>query len=142
MDFFVKLAWNTYEFEQARKNFGYTTHTEFVFLVSPCPQDPLIDSHNASHSYLPSVLCNYCESSDHAACHCPYRAYVDATCASVKRKINELADQMVATMKKRIAEYSSLILCSCWMLMRFQSPSPLLLCFLVLLVWLSIIFLF
>ena len=85
-DFFEKLAWDTYEFEQVRNNFGYPTHSEFVFPVSPCPPDPFIDSHDPSHSYLPSVLCNYCESSDHAACHCPYRAFVDATCASVERK--------------------------------------------------------
>ena len=105
-DFFEKPAWHTYDFEQARNSFGYSTNSEFVFPVSPCPQDPLMDSHDASHSYLPCVLCNYCESSDHAAFHCPCRAYVDATCASVERKINELADQMVQTMKKRIAKYS------------------------------------
>jgi len=54
---------------------------------------------------LPSVFCNYYESSDHAAYHCPYHAYVDATCVSIERKINELTDQMVETMKKRIAKY-------------------------------------
>jgi len=54
-DFFEKLAWDTYEFEQARNNFGYPTHSEFVFPVSPCPQDPFIDSHDSSRSYLPSV---------------------------------------------------------------------------------------
>jgi len=31
---------------------------------------------------------------------------VDATCASIERKINELTDKMVETMKKRIAKYS------------------------------------
>ena len=41
------------------------------------------------------------ESSDHAACHCPYRAYVDASCTSV-RKINEWTDQMVETMKREL----------------------------------------
>ena len=101
-DFFEKLAWDTYEFEQGMNNFGYPTHSESVFPVSPCPQDPFIDSHDPSDSYLPSVLCNYCESFDHAACHCPYRAYVDATCASIERKINELTDQMIETTKREL----------------------------------------
>jgi len=55
---------------------------------------------------MPPVLCNYCESSYHDSCKCPYRAYVDATCASVEKKINELTDKMVENITKRIAEYS------------------------------------
>jgi len=52
------------------------------------------------------VLCNYCDSSDHDTCNCPYRAYVDATCVSVEKEINELTDKMIENMKVRIAEYS------------------------------------
>ena len=52
------------------------------------------------------VLCDYCESPDHDAHTCPHRTYVDARCASFEKKINELTDQMVETMKKRIIEYS------------------------------------
>ena len=55
---------------------------------------------------MPPVSCDYCESPNHNAHPCPYRAYVDAKCASFEKKINELTDQMVETMKKRIAEYS------------------------------------
>jgi len=77
-DFFKKLAWDTYKFEQARNIFGYPTHSESVFPFSPCLHDPFIDSDDPSHPYLPSILCNYCESSDRTTCHCPYHAYVDA----------------------------------------------------------------
>ena len=55
---------------------------------------------------MPHVFCDYCESSNHDAYNCPYRAYVDAICASVEKKINELINKMVETMKERIAEYS------------------------------------
>jgi len=48
------------------------------------------------------VLCEYCDSSDHSTCNCPYRAYVDAICASVEKKINELTDKMIENMKMRI----------------------------------------
>jgi len=49
---------------------------------------------------------NYYESSDHDVHTCPYHDYIDATCASVEKKITELTDKMVAIMKVRIAEYS------------------------------------
>ena len=52
------------------------------------------------------VLCDYCESSNHDILTCPYHAYVDATCASVEKKINELTDKMIENIKVRIAEYS------------------------------------
>ena len=52
------------------------------------------------------MLCDYCESSDHDVHTCPYCAYVDVTCASVEKKINELIDKMAENMKVRIAEYS------------------------------------
>ena len=32
-DFFKKLPWDTYEFEQAKNNFGYPTSNEFVFML-------------------------------------------------------------------------------------------------------------
>ena len=51
-------------------------------------------------------LCDYCESPDHDAYTCPYRDYIDATCASFEKKINDMTDQMIETMKLRIAEYS------------------------------------
>jgi len=54
---------------------------------------------------VPPVLCDYCGSSYHDACNCRYHDYVDATCASVEKKINEITNQMVETMKQRIAEY-------------------------------------
>ena len=81
-DFFKKLAWDTYDIEQARNNFDYPTHSESIFPVRPCLQDPFIDSYDPSHYYMPHILCNYCESSDHDAHICPYRAYVDTTCRS------------------------------------------------------------
>ena len=34
---------------------------------------------------------------------------IDAICASFEKKINELTDQMIETMKKRIAEYSQCV---------------------------------
>ena len=52
------------------------------------------------------MCCHYYESFDHDACNCPYRAYVDAKCASVEKTINEFTDKMVEIMKERIAEYS------------------------------------
>jgi len=51
-------------------------------------------------------FCGCCESSNRDACTCPYQDYVDATCASAKKKINELIDKTVETMKERVAEYS------------------------------------
>jgi len=41
------------------------------------------------------ALCDYCESSDHNVHTCPYCEYVDATCTSVAKKINEMTNQMV-----------------------------------------------
>ena len=43
-----------------------------------------MNSYAPSYSYMPLVLCDYCEFSDHDAHTCPYHAYVDATCASLK----------------------------------------------------------
>jgi len=55
---------------------------------------------------VPPVLCDYCKSSNHDACNYPYRAYVDAKCASVEKTIKDMTDKMVETTKERIAEYS------------------------------------
>jgi len=52
------------------------------------------------------VLCDYCESSDQDVLICPFRPYIDATRASVEKKINELTDKMIETLKVRIVEYS------------------------------------
>jgi len=52
------------------------------------------------------ILCEYCESSNHDACNCPYRTYIDATCASVEKTLSEMIDIIVETMKEIIAEYS------------------------------------
>ena len=65
-----------------------------------------MNSYGPSYSCMPPILCDYCESSGHDAHTCPYRAYVYATCAGFEKKINELIDQMIETMKKRIAKYS------------------------------------
>jgi len=65
-----------------------------------------MNSNNSYDYHMPPVLYNYCESPDQDAPICPHRAYVDATCASFEKKINELADQMIETMKVRIAACS------------------------------------
>ena len=103
-NFFKKLAWATYEFDQAKQNFGYPTHGESVFPVSPYPQNHFLDSHDPSYSCVSPIVCDYCESSAPEACDCPYRAYVDAISASVEKKINALIDKMIENMKLRIAE--------------------------------------
>jgi len=63
-------------------------------------------SHYPSYSCVSPVLCEYCDSYDHDTCNCPYRASVDAICASVEKKINELTDKMIENMKVRTAAYS------------------------------------
>ena len=70
-DFFEKLAWDTYEFEQAKNNFGYLTPNECVFHANPCPHDRFTNSHDPSYSCASPVLCEYYDSSDHDACNCP-----------------------------------------------------------------------
>jgi len=62
-----------------------------------------MNSYDPPYSRVPTVLCDYCESSDHDAYTCPFRAYVVATCASFEKKINDMTDQMIETMKARIA---------------------------------------
>ena len=48
------------------------------------------------------LLCEYCESSYHDACNCPYRDYIDGTCASVEKMLNESTDRMEETMKREL----------------------------------------
>jgi len=86
-DFFEKLARNTYAFEQGKNNFGYPTSDESVFLDNPSPHDHFIDSHDSCYSYVSLILCEYCDSYDHDTCNCRYRAYADAICTSVEKKI-------------------------------------------------------
>ena len=49
-DFFEKLAWDTYAFEQAKYNFGYPTPDESVFHANPYPYDHFMNSHDPSYS--------------------------------------------------------------------------------------------
>ena len=51
---------------------------------------------------MPPVLCDYCESPYHDISTCPYRA----ACARPKKKIDDMTNQMIETMKLRIVEYS------------------------------------
>jgi len=92
--------------EQARNNFGYPTHDEVAFHATSCHQDHFMNSYDPFHTYMPLVLCDYCESSDHDAFHCPFRGYADATCGSVEKMINYMTDKMIDDMKKRITKYS------------------------------------
>ena len=78
-DFFEKLAWDTYEFEQARNTLGYPTPSESAFPIGPYPQDYFINSHEPPHSYFPRMLCDYYESSDDDVHSCPYHDCMDAT---------------------------------------------------------------
>ena len=96
-DFFGKLAWETYAFEQANETFRYPTHGEYDFHANSYPSDHFMNSYDSYNSYMPHVLCDYCESPDHDAHICPYHAYVDATCASFEKKINAMIDQMIET---------------------------------------------
>ena len=82
------------------------TQLQSVLPTNPSPQDHFIDSHGPSYSCVSPVLCEYYDSHDHDTCNCPYRAYADATFASVEKKINELTDKMIENMKVRIAGYS------------------------------------
>jgi len=106
LDFFEQLAWGTYAFEQARKNFRYPTYGECDFHANPFCIDHFIDSHDPSHSYVPPIFCDYYESSNPDTCNCPYCDYIDAICVSVEKKINELTDMLLETMMERIVEYS------------------------------------
>ena len=57
-DFFEKLAWDTYEFEQAKNNFGSPPSDEYVFPANPSPQDRFLNPYDPSYSYIPPVLCD------------------------------------------------------------------------------------
>ena len=111
-DFFENLGWETYEFEQANQFSGYPTSDEYAFYANPSPPDHFLNSYDPSYSYMPPVLCDYCESPSHDVSTCPYRA----TCARLEKKIDDMTDQMIKlddmndqfieTMKLRIVEYS------------------------------------
>jgi len=73
-DFFENLAWDNYEFEQAKVTIGYPTY-ESDFHANPYHHDHCIDSYDPSHAYVSPILCDCCESSDHAAYTCPYRDF-------------------------------------------------------------------
>jgi len=101
-DFFEKLTWETYAFEQANDTFRYRTHEEYDFQANSYPSDHFMNSRDPSCYYMLPVLCNYCESSGHDAHTCPFRACVDATCASFDKKINEMTYQMIETTKVHV----------------------------------------
>ena len=105
--FFKKLAWDTYEFEQARETLRYWTHSKYAFHVNPHHQDHFIDSYDhLSYSYAPPILCDCCESSDYDVCNYPDTNYVDATCVSLGKTMNELTNKIIKTMNEKIVECS------------------------------------
>jgi len=98
--FFEKLAWDTYEFEQADGAFGYPTHGEYFFPTNRQQQDQFIDSHcRQCHSCVPPILCDYCESFHHNSYNHPNGDYVDTRCQSLGKTINEMTDKLVETIK-------------------------------------------
>ena len=105
-DFFEYLAWDTYEFKQAKMNLKYHTHDESALDADPYSRGHLIDSHGSSYDSVPPMWCDYCKSSTHDACSCPYRDCFDAHYASLEKRINELTAKMVEIMKARITEHS------------------------------------
>jgi len=59
-------------------------YSERAFHVNPHYEDHYIGSYYyLSYSYVPLVSCDYCESSDHGVCNCPYHDYVDVTCVNL-----------------------------------------------------------
>ena len=102
-DFFKKLVWETYAFEQANKPFRYPTQGEYEFHANSYPPYQFMNCSDPFHSDMLSVLCDYFESPYHDAYTCPFRDYIDDTYASFEKKINEMTDQMVETIKVRIA---------------------------------------
>jgi len=105
-DLFEKLALDKYEFKHPRKNSRHPTHGKYASNANPCCRDHFMNSHDPSNSYIPLVLCDYCESSDHDVRNYPYHDYVNATCVSIEKTIHGLTQKMVETMKERITEYS------------------------------------
>jgi len=105
-DFFEKLAWKTYAFEQANEAFRYLSHGEYDFHANSYPSDHLVNSYDPSYCCMPPVLCDYCESPNDDTYTCPYCAYVNATCERFEKKINDMTNQMIETMKARIAACS------------------------------------
>ena len=66
-DFFEKLAWDTYTFEQTNEAFRYPTHEEYDFYANSYPSDHFMNSYDSYNYYMRHVLCDYCESPDHDA---------------------------------------------------------------------------
>ena len=57
-DFFEKLAWGTYEFEQGRGTLGYPNHARYDFHANLHHLDHFMNSFDLSYSYVPHVLCD------------------------------------------------------------------------------------
>ena len=106
MDFLEKLASKTYALKQANKTFRCPTHGEYDFQANSYLLGYFIDSNDPYYHHIPPAVRDYCESSDHNAHTGPYRAYVVVICASLEKKIIEITDQMIETMKARIAACS------------------------------------
>ena len=81
---------------------GYPIHAESTFYANPYPRGLLLDSYDPCYAF---VWCDYCESSAHDACTCPYRDF-DAQCASMEKRLDDLTDKMLEIIKVRITEYS------------------------------------
>jgi len=58
LDFFEKLAWGTYEFEQGRGTLGYPNHARYDFHANLHHLDHFMNSFDLSYSYVPHVLCD------------------------------------------------------------------------------------
>ena len=57
-NFFKKLVWNTYEFEQVGGTLGDATHGKYVFHANPYHYDHFMNSDDTSYSYVPLILCD------------------------------------------------------------------------------------
>ena len=86
MDFFEKLTWETYAFEQANEAFRYLIHGDYDFQANSYPSDHFMDSYGPPYSGVLPILCDYYGSSDHDAHTCPFRTFVDATCVNFEKK--------------------------------------------------------
>ena len=85
-------------FEQFKEITRDPIHAKSTFHANTYHQGHFWNSYNPSYSCVPLLLCDYCESSYHNICDCPYHDYVDVTCTSVEKTINDMTDKMVETM--------------------------------------------
>lgn len=93
---------DTYKFELARETLEYPTHGEYAVPTNPYHQDHIMNSYDPSYYYVSPILWDYFESSDHNVHNHPYRDYQIMLMLRVqvlKKKINELTNRMVKTMK-------------------------------------------